>query len=45
MYEINVGVGLLVILILWDLIISGDCIIKIEGVLFGLLFFIFNIFK
>lgn len=45
MYETNVGAGLPVISTLRDLIISGDRIIKIEGVLSGSLSFIFNSFK
>ncbi|NRB51187.1 MAG: bifunctional aspartate kinase/homoserine dehydrogenase I [Saprospiraceae bacterium] len=45
MYETNVGAGLPVISTLRDLIISGDRIIKIEGVLSGSLSFIFNTFK
>lgn len=45
MYETNVGAGLPVISTLRDLIISGDRIIKIEGVLSGSLSFIFNTFR
>jgi aspartokinase/homoserine dehydrogenase 1 len=45
MYETNVGAGLPVISTLEDLIISGDQIIKIEGVLSGSLSFIFNSFN
>ncbi len=45
MYETNVGAGLPVISTLRDLIISGDRIIKIEGVLSGSLSFIFNTFQ
>lgn len=45
MYETNVGAGLPVISTLEDLIISGDRIIKIEGVLSGSLSFIFNSFN
>jgi aspartokinase/homoserine dehydrogenase 1 len=45
MYETNVGAGLPVISTLNDLIISGDRILKIEGVLSGSLSFIFNNFK
>ncbi len=45
MYETNVGAGLPVISTLNDLIISGDQLIKIEGVLSGSLSFIFNHFK
>lgn len=44
LYETNVGAGLPVISTLNDLIISGDRIIKIEGVLSGSLSFIFNSF-
>ncbi len=45
MYETNVGAGLPVISTLNDLIVSGDQILKIEGVLSGSLSFIFNNFK
>lgn len=45
MYETNVGAGLPVISTLNDLIVSGDTILKIEGVLSGSLSFIFNNFK
>lgn len=45
MYETNVGAGLPVISTLRDLIISGDRITTIEGVLSGSLSFIFNTFK
>ena len=45
LYETNVGAGLPVISTLNDLIISGDRIIKIEGVLSGSLSYIFNSFK
>ncbi|MFQ5446277.1 MAG: bifunctional aspartate kinase/homoserine dehydrogenase I [Saprospiraceae bacterium] len=41
-YETNVGAGLPVISTLNDLLISGDRIIKIEGVLSGSMSFIFN---
>lgn len=44
-YETNVGAGLPVISTLNDLIISGDRILKIEGVLSGSLSFIFNSFQ
>lgn len=44
-YETNVGAGLPVISTLSDLIISGDRMLKIEGVLSGSLSFIFNNFK
>lgn len=43
-YETNVGAGLPVISTLNDLLISGDRIIRIEGVLSGSLSFIFNSF-
>jgi bifunctional aspartokinase / homoserine dehydrogenase 1 len=43
-YETNVGAGLPVISTLSDLMISGDRILKIEGVLSGSLSFIFNNF-
>ncbi|NNE29199.1 MAG: bifunctional aspartate kinase/homoserine dehydrogenase I, partial [Saprospiraceae bacterium] len=43
-YETNVGAGLPVINTLNDLLISGDKILKIEGVLSGSLSFIFNTF-
>ncbi len=45
MYETNVGAGLPVISTLNDLIISGDRILKIEGVLSGSLSYIFNTFN
>ncbi len=45
LYETNVGAGLPVISTLNDLIVSGDQILKIEGVLSGSLSFIFNNFK
>ncbi len=45
MYETNVGAGLPVIGTLNDLIISGDRIIKIEGVVSGSLSYIFNNFR
>lgn len=45
LYETNVGAGLPVISTLNDLIISGDQIIKIEGVLSGSLSFIFNSYR
>lgn len=45
LYETNVGAGLPVISTLEDLILSGDRIIKIEGVLSGTMSFIFNQFK
>lgn len=43
-YETNVGAGLPVITTLHDLKISGDKIMKIEGVLSGTLSYIFNSF-
>lgn len=42
MYETNVGAGLPVISTLRDLMLSGDEILKIEGVLSGSMSFIFN---
>lgn len=45
LYETNVGAGLPVISTLNDLIISGDRILKIEGVVSGSLSFIFNNFE
>ncbi|MBI5915036.1 MAG: bifunctional aspartate kinase/homoserine dehydrogenase I [Bacteroidetes bacterium] len=45
LYETNVGAGLPVIGTLEDLITSGDCILKIEGVLSGTMSFIFNHFQ
>lgn len=45
MYETNVGAGLPVISTLNDLILSGDRILKIEGVLSGSLSYIFNTFS
>jgi bifunctional aspartokinase / homoserine dehydrogenase 1 len=44
LYETNVGAGLPVITTLNDLKISGDWILKIEGVLSGTLSYIFNTF-
>ncbi|MEO1258261.1 MAG: bifunctional aspartate kinase/homoserine dehydrogenase I [Bacteroidota bacterium] len=41
-YETNVGAGLPIISTLNDLLLSGDRIIKIEGVLSGSMSFIFN---
>ena len=41
-YETNVGAGLPVISTLNDLLLSGDQIIKIEGILSGSMSFIFN---
>lgn len=43
-YETNVGAGLPVISTLNDLLVSGDRILKIEGVLSGSMSFIFNSF-
>lgn len=45
LYETNVGAGLPVITTLNDLKISGDWILKIEGVLSGTLSYIFNTFN
>src|SRR5690606_8906515 len=45
LYETNVGAGLPIISTLNDLIISGDQITRIEGVLSGSLSFIFNSFR
>ena len=45
LYETNVGAGLPVIGTLQDLILSGDSIIKIEGVLSGTISYIFNSFS
>jgi aspartokinase/homoserine dehydrogenase 1 len=45
LYETNVGAGLPVINTLQDLILSGDKILKIEGVLSGTLSYIFNTYK
>ncbi len=45
LYETNVGAGLPVITTLNDLKISGDWILKIEGVLSGTLSYIFNNFN
>ena len=45
LYETNVGAGLPVITTLKDLKISGDRILKIEGVLSGTLSYIFNAFN
>ena len=42
LYETNVGAGLPVITTLNDLLMSGDWILKIEGVLSGTLSYIFN---
>lgn len=44
-YETNVGAGLPVINTLNDLLLSGDRVIRIEGVLSGTLNFIFSAFK
>ncbi len=44
MYETNVGAGLPVISTINDLVISGDRMLQIEGVLSGSLSFIFNNF-
>ena len=45
MYETNVGAGLPIINTLQNLLISGDEVIRIEGVLSGTLSYIFNSFK
>ena len=45
MYETNVGAGLPVINTLQNLKLSGDRILKIEGILSGTLSYIFNNFK
>ncbi len=45
LYETNVGAGLPVITTLKDLKISGDWIMKVEGVLSGTLSYIFNTFN
>ncbi|HSZ26527.1 MAG TPA: bifunctional aspartate kinase/homoserine dehydrogenase I [Cytophagaceae bacterium] len=45
LYETNVGAGLPVINTLQDLLLSGDKILKIEGVLSGTLSYIFNTYK
>jgi len=45
LYETNVGAGLPVISTLNDLIISGDRILRIEGVVSGSLSYIFNNFR
>jgi len=44
LFETNVGAGLPVITTLSDLLVSGDKILKIEGVLSGTLSYIFNNF-
>ncbi len=44
LYEANVGAGLPVISSLWDLLKSGDEIVKIEGIFSGTLSYIFNSF-
>jgi len=45
LYETNVGAGLPVINTLQDLLLSGDKVIRIEGVLSGTLSYIFNTYK
>lgn len=45
LYETNVGAGLPVISTLRDLILSGDQIYKIDGILSGTISFIFNSFE
>ncbi|MBI2036351.1 hypothetical protein HYT17_01865 [Candidatus Microgenomates bacterium] len=42
LYEANVGAGLPVISTIWDLLKSGDKIVKIEGIFSGTLSYIFN---
>ncbi len=44
LYEANVGAGLPVISTIWDLLKSGDEIVKIEGIFSGILSYIFNTF-
>lgn len=44
LYEANVGAGLPVISTVWDLLKSGDEIVKIEGIFSGTLSYIFNSF-
>lgn len=45
LYETNVGAGLPVISTLHDLILSGDKVIRIDGVFSGTLSYLFNNFK
>ena len=45
LYETNAGAGLPVIVLVRDIVETGDEIIKIEGVLSGTLSYIFNSFK
>ena len=45
LYEANVGAGLPLISTIRDLLLSGDRVIKIEGVFSGTLSFIFNTFS
>jgi len=45
LYETNAGAGLPVIVLVRDIVETGDEIIKIEGVLSGTLSYIFNTFK
>ena len=45
MYETNVGAGLPVLSTIQDLVLSGDKILKIEGILSGSLSYIFNSFN
>ncbi|HEY3390995.1 MAG TPA: bifunctional aspartate kinase/homoserine dehydrogenase I, partial [Prolixibacteraceae bacterium] len=45
LYETNVGAGLPIISTLQDLVLSGDKILKIEGVMSGTLSYIFNTFS
>ena len=44
LYETNVGAGLPIINTIADLVVSGDRILKIEGVLSGTLSYLFNAF-
>jgi len=44
-YETNVGAGLPIVRVLKDLMLSGDCILKIEAILSGTISYIFNNFK
>lgn len=43
-YEVIVGVGLLVIIMLCDLVDIGDEVLVIEGIFFGMLVWLFNCF-
>ena len=44
LYETNVGAGLPIISTIRDLILSGDEIIRVEGVLSGTISYLFNSF-